>query len=730
MNVFEQQLRSRIRQGSRAAAENVREMIDAVMGKERIPQTDIPFSAEIISQTVRICEKLRVAVPDRIPECENISEQIDAVLQPSGAMKRKVRLDKSWWKTMDGPLLAWMKADGMPVALIPEQFGGYSYTDRKSGIKVRISCHNQDLFEEEAYCFYRPLPNTPLSGRDFIRFLLSGLQAADILIALLAALFSSLIGMTVPFATGYAFSSVIPLGDHTLLVSLGTLLFSSAISTWLINAARVSISSRISNRLDVLCENAVFARVLRFPVSFFGDKSTGGLARKVMTLNAVPAILTELLFGTVLTLIVSAVYIVQILTVAKPLAGPVFVIYFTEILLFMITVLQEGKVVQEQFGAEEENSGLVYALLSGIQKIRISGSEQRAFSKWIRTYSQRTRLMNRILFPATFRIPLMTAVHMFGALWIYAVAFRNNLSISQFAAFSGAFGLTMGGVAALAAAGTSFSAITPILKNGEAILRTVPETTEGKRGIKRLTGSIRLQNVSFRYSEDGPMILDHISLQITPEEYIAVVGKSGCGKSTLLKLLLGFEKPQEGSICYDDRNLDTLDMHSLRRNIGTVLQDGKLFAGDIFSNITITAPWMSMDDAWNAAEKAGIADDIRAMPMGMHTLITEGSGGISGGQKQRLLIARAICPRPGILMLDEATSALDNITQKTVTDSMDEMKCTRIVIAHRLSTIRHCDRILVLDHGKIAEDGTYEELLARNGLFSELVSRQMTESER
>ena len=299
--------------------------------------------------------------------------------------------------------------------------------------------------------------------------------------------------------------------------------------------------------------------------------------------------------------------------------------------------------------------------------------------------------------------------------------------MAKFAAFSGAFGMVMGGITQLGASGSSISMISPILRIGEPILAAEPERTEGKKQIKKLSGRIELSQVVFRYNEDGPAILNEVDLKIEPGEYVAIVGKSGCGKSTLFRLILGFEEPQQGAIYFDGSDITSFDRHSLRRSIGTVLQDGKLFAGNIFSNITITAPWMTMEDAWEAAEKAGMAEDIRRMPMGMHTVISEGSGGISGGQKQRLLIARAICPRPGILMFDEATSALDNLTQKVVTDSLNRMDCTRIVIAHRLSTIKECDRILVLDHGKIAEDGTYDELMAKNGLFTELARRQMIE---
>ena len=242
--------------------------------------------------------------------------------------------------------------------------------------------------------------------------------------------------------------------------------------------------------------------------------------------------------------------------------------------------------------------------------------------------------------------------------------------------------------------------------------------------MTRLSGGIELNNVCFRYSENTPYIINKLSLKIRPGEYVAIVGRTGCGKSTLMRLLLGFEKAEKGAVYYDGRNINRLDLSSLRRRIGTVMQNGGLFQGDIYSNIVITAPELTLDDAWDAAEKAGIADDIRAMPMGMHTLISEGQGGISGGQKQRIMIARAIAPKPRILMFDEATSALDNKTQKQVSDALDAMGCTRIVIAHRLSTIRHCDRILVLDQGQIVEDGTYDELIGKGRFFADLVSRQ------
>jgi len=216
-----------------------------------------------------------------------------------------------------------------------------------------------------------------------------------------------------------------------------------------------------------------------------------------------------------------------------------------------------------------------------------------------------------------------------------------------------------------------------------------------------------------------------LSLQVNAGEYVAIVGRTGCGKSTIVRLLLGFEKPEQGTVFFDQYDLNCVDPRSVRKNIGVVTQSGQLFQGDIYSNITIAAPDMTIDEAWEAAEIAGIADDIRKMPMGMHTIISEGAGGVSGGQKQRLMIARAVAPKPKILIFDEATSALDNKTQKQISDALDKMNCTRIVIAHRLSTIRRCDRILMLEEGRIIEEGTYEELIAKNGAFADMVSRQM-----
>lgn len=365
-----------------------------------------------------------------------------------------------------------------------------------------------------------------------------------------------------------------------------------------------------------------------------------------------------------------------------------------------------------------------YALVTGIQKIKLSGSEKRAFARWGNLFAQEANYAYNPPILLKANSVITQAISIASNIVIYYLAVSNGLDQSSYFAFNASYGMVMGAFSSMASIVLSFVQIKPILDMAEPILSEVPENAEEKQVLTKLNGNIEMNNVYFRYEDNMPYVVDGLSLKIKSGEYIAIVGKTGCGKSTLVRLLLGFEKPEKGAVYYDNKDLTRIDLRSLRRKIGTVTQNGTLFTGDIYSNIAISAPQLTLDEAWEAAEVAGIADDIRDMPMGMQTLIMEGSGGISGGQRQRLMIARAIAPKPSVLIFDEATSALDNKTQKQVAEALDRLKCTRIVIAHRLSTIQHCDRILVLEGGKIIEDGTYDELIANDGFFAELVERQ------
>jgi ABC-type bacteriocin/lantibiotic exporter with double-glycine peptidase domain len=392
--------------------------------------------------------------------------------------------------------------------------------------------------------------------------------------------------------------------------------------------------------------------------------------------------------------------------------------------LSVVTAFVQAKVSSKELKASAKEAGLKISIINGIQKIKLSGAQKRAFSKWADCYCKTAEYIYDPPMLIKINTVISSAITLIGTIVIYYTAVRSGISVADYYSFNVSFGLLSGAFVSLSEVVIIIAEIYPVFEMVEPILKAVPEVSDGKKVIQNVSGAIELNNVTFKYSDNMPPVLDGLSLKIRPGQYVAIVGRTGCGKSTLMRILLGLETPDKGAIYYDRQDISKIDLKSLRRKIGVVMQNGKLFSGDIYSNIVISAPQLTVDDAWEAAEIAGIADDIRKMPMGMNTIISESGREISGGQRQRIMIARAIAPKPRILMFDEATSALDNITQKKVSQALDSLKCTRIVIAHRLSTIMQCDRILVLDNGKIIEDGSYDELIAQKGFFAELIERQ------
>lgn len=465
-------------------------------------------------------------------------------------------------------------------------------------------------------------------------------------------------------------------------------------------------------------------RVLSLPADFFKKYSSGELSNRVQYLQILCNQIVSIVMTTGLASAFSLVYIVQIAGFAPALVVPSLVVVLATFLISVIAILMQIRISREQMELASKEQGMSYALISGIQKIRLSGAEKRIFANWGNLYAKESNLLyNPPLFLKINSVITM-AITMIGTIVMYYLAVRSHVSVSEYYAFNTAYGMVSGAFTTLAGVTLSVAQIKPILEMVKPILDAEPEIAQDKEVVTRLSGGIELNNVTFRYDENMPPVLDNLSLKIRSGQYVAIVGSTGCGKSTLMRIMLGFEKPQKGAVYYDGKDLNRIDLKSLRRKIGVVMQNGRLFNGDIYSNIVISAPELTIDDAWEAADLAGMKEDIENMPMGMYTILSEGMGGISGGQRQRLMIARAIAPKPKILMFDEATSALDNVTQKKVSESLDKLKCTRIVIAHRLSTIRQCDRIVVLDKGHIIEDGNYDELIAQNGFFAELVARQ------
>ena len=576
----------------------------------------------------------------------------------------------------------------------------------------------------EAYCFYRPLPLRKIKLRDLIQYMLSTLSSWDIAAFVMSAIAITLVGMILPKLNHILMGEVVTYGSYQLLGAvIGFMLFAT-VGNFLLMIIRQLLLSRIRVKLSVNVQAAAMMRVLSLPPDFFKKYNSGELSQYLGYMNSLCTTLVDSIFSTAITGVFSLVYLTQIFSYARSLVIPSLVVTVLTLAIGIAANAAQADINKEQMDLAAKERGLTYALINGIEKIRLSGAENRVFAKWIELYVRDADLKFNPPVIVKMQRVFSAAVTLVGTIVMYYIAVRSGVSVADYYAFNAAYGYISGALAAITSVAMTAATIMPSLELIRPLLDAEPEKHTGRESVASITGNIELSHVTFRYEKEGRKILDDLSLRIPARQYVAIVGKTGCGKSTLLRLLLGFEKPETGAIFYDRKDIQTLDLGSLRKCIGTVLQEGDLFGGSIFENITISAPNLTLEQAWEAAEIAGIADDIRAMPMGMGTMLQEGSGSISGGQKQRIMIARAVAPKPRLLLLDEATSALDNITQKQVSEALDRMKCTRVVIAHRLSTIRHCDRILVMDSGKIVEDGTYEQLIELGGVFAELVERQ------
>ena len=724
MSWFEEQLKYREESDNFAVADAVDSIAGAVMGKHlRDALSDREIAGSAIEEILKFyhCKYKPSELPSNIKTAE---EQIDYRMRPFGIKSRKVELDKGWYHHAVGAMIGTLKEDGSAVALVPGKLTGYRFRDAKTGKWVKLNRKTEKLLDDEALCFYKPLPMKALTVKDLLIFMFEQLSVSDIVLMLLMMGGSAALGLLSPMFTKWLFSDVLESGRGDVLLALAAFMICYSICRLCFSAFQSLINSRIGIKQNIAVQAAVMNRIMSLPPTFFKKYASGELSSRSSYVQSLCSTLFNTVGMTGLSSLFSFIYIGQIFTFAPSLVIPSIVVTLATIALSLITTYTQMRISREKMELSSKTSGLTYSTITGIQKVKLAGAEKRMFARWAKYYAREAQLEYNP--PAFLKLSgmLTLAVSLVGTLVLYAIAVKNNVSVSDYYAFNSAYGMVASAFTAISGIAITVANIRPTLEMAKPIMEAEPEMQDGKEIITKLSGSIELNHVTFRYDDSMPNVIDDLSLKVKPGEYLAIVGATGCGKSTLMRLLLGFEKPQKGSIFYDRKDISHVDLESLRKKIGSVMQDGKLFLGDIYSNIVISAPQLTLDDAWKAAEIASIAEDIRKLPMGMNTLISEGQGGISGGQKQRLMIARAVAPGPKVLMFDEATSALDNLTQKHVSDAIDSLKCTRIVIAHRLSTIRHADRIIFLKDGKIVEDGTYDELIAAEGFFAELVERQ------
>ncbi len=681
--------------------------------------TDTKYKNDNVDITMlemqRICGffGINIIFPDGM-DSENIMQ---FTMSETGMMRRKVVLTGKWWKNASTPLIC--IKDGNPYALIPY---AQNYIYYEKDVALKVTSKNASDFENNCYCFYKPMKNQSLSLKDFIMFVCGAFDISDIIWLTAVSLAAVLTSMIMPGINQFIFNSLIPSGTSKEIFGISVLIIGTVFIQSLCFLARLMWVMRIGNKTEILAQNAVWARLFLLPADFFKNYSAGEISERADSIEAVCSVLNGQIIPVLFGMLFSFLYLFQIISIASSMLFPSVVIILIMLFINIMTAIFEIKQKNYNTDLESKLSGIVFQLLNGITKIKAIGAETRAFGKWAEIYAKIKIMPSKILL---FSNAMSSAVNFGGTIILYYLAYNSKMSVSDYIAFNTSFSLLLIAI-------ISFSDVTPQIALLKAsinmlmpIIKEIPENSGYKKHVLSLGGDIEINRIKFRYSDETPYILDEFELHIKKGEYIGIVGSSGCGKSTLVRILLGFEKPQSGSVYYDSLDLSGLDIRSVRQRIGVVLQNGKLFSGDIYSNIVVCAPYLSVDEAWEAAEKAGFADDIRNMPMGMFTMISEGGGGLSGGQQQRLLIARALAPSPDIIIFDEATSALDNITQSIVVDTLEKMECTRLVIAHRLSTIKNCSKIIYIDKGKIIESGTYKELMKLGGKFAETARRQI-----
>ncbi|MEH1944496.1 MAG: NHLP bacteriocin export ABC transporter permease/ATPase subunit [Nostoc sp.] len=692
------------------------------------PQQEAVFSQEAPPLLVAfgaVGRSLGIEIRPPAEDLNSIKDPVGAIAQASQIRIRRITLADGWWHQDQGAMLAYTQLE-RPVALLPTDNRDYTIFDPVARTRTPVNESIAKTLSPLAYVLYRPLPQIALNAIDLLRFGVKGYEK-DIASILVVGLLGTILGMVAPQATAILINHAIPDSDRALLWQIGLVMFAVAFGQLAFQIAQSIITLRVESATDSILQPAIWDRLLRLSPSFFRQYTSGDLVNRVMAVREIHQKLSGATQRTLLSgifalfnLVLMFIYSWQLALVGVGLA--IFAAVVTTIASFLL--VKKSKKEQELNGTIQ---GLTVQLINGVAKLRVTMAEERAFAAWAKKYSQQIRLkaswqeIKDGISIFNEALPLVSSILLFGFAMLFM---QTRLTLGTFVAFNYALAIFIKGVIDLSNTLSEIWGIVPIWERAKPIWRSQPEYDSTKVNPGQLSGRIALNRVSFRYSENGSLILNDVSLHAEPGEFVAIVGSSGSGKSTILRLLLGFETPLTGSIYYDGKDLAEMELQAVRRQLGVVLQNGKIGTASIFDNITAGA-LVSLEEAWSAAQMAGFADDIKQMPMGMHTIVAEGGSNLSGGQRQRLLIARSLVSKPKIILMDEATSALDNRTQAIVTESLAKLNATRVVIAHRLSTIRNADRIYVIDGGHVVQVGNFSELIAQAGLFAKLVAQQL-----
>ena len=704
----------------------LRELASILNPTTDIPQGDTPLLIAVGA----VGKALGITICP--PAKSENSQTLATIARASGFRTRRVTLSSNWWQRDCGALLGFTKEENLPVALLPVNATQYELLDPIGLTRTPVNRNTTSKLVSHAYTFYRPLPDKEINIFELLKFAFRG-RSADIIKICWVGVSATVLGMLTPQITGLLIDYAIPDANRQLLIQMGLGLLAATFGVTIFQLAQSFAILRIQTQVSLDAQAAVWDRLLKLKPAFFRQYSTGDLHSRVFAITQI----RERLNGGILRIIFTSLFSLLNLGLLIFYSFPLALVPLSVALIAIIITTVSGIFIRRKMRPLQQLSGDIFGLtvqlIGGVSKLRVAAAESKAFTCWAKKYTQQvqlmlnTQLVEDVLTTFNTILPAASSMLLYGL----AVYFTQQsttemrLSTGTFLAFNTAFAIFITSATRLSNTLIAILEITILWERAQPILKTQPEVNSHKYHPGTLSGQLKLNRVCFRYRQDSPFILDNITLEVKAGAFIAIVGPSGSGKSTIIRLLLGFETPESGTISYDGKDLSGLALAAVRQQLGVVLQNGRIMSGSIWENIAGGAI-VTIDEAWSALDMAGLADDIRAMPMGIHTMISEGGGNLSGGQRQRLFIARALVHKPQILLFDEATSALDNPTQAIVTHSLEQLGLTRVVIAHRLSTIRHADRIYVMQGGKILQQGSFEELSVVEGLFADLMARQMT----
>ncbi len=676
---------------------------------------------------------IKIRPPATSEDLSRVQDPVEAIARASRIRVRRVQMRDNWWQKDCGAMLAFTLADKLPVALLPVSDTRYKLYVPGQQTPIPVDAHIAAALAKTAYAFYRPLPDKKLKTFDLLQFALQG-HYKELILVFVMGITISLLGMLTPQATAILIDKAIPDANRGLLSQIAVALVAAAFGGTLFQLALGFATIRLETFADSSTQAAVWDRLLNLKASFFRPFSVGDLDSRVTAISQIRHKLGNTVLKTIFSSLFSLLNLGLLFYYNVSLALIACVVALVNIAVTIISGVFIVRKVRPLLELQGQIFGVMVQLINGVAKIRVAKAEARAFAYWGKQYTHQLKLMlstqgiedslaviNQVL-------PAITTAALFWFATSLIVQSQTpgggGLSTGTFLAFNVAFGTFINGATSLSSVVVEVLQVLPLWQRAQPILEAEPEISSAQADPGRLSGKLVVDRVTFRYRDDGPLTLDNVNISAEPGEFIAIVGPSGSGKSSLLRLLLGFEFPKSGTIYYDGQDLASLDVHAVRRQLGVVLQNSRLMSASIFENIASGA-LVTMDEAWEAVQMAGLADDIAAMPMQMHTIVSEGGSNLSGGQRQRLLIARALVLKPRILLFDEATSALDNRTQAIVSESLQKLKVTRVVIAHRLSTIQNADRIYVLAGGKVMQQGSFAELANQPGLFAKLMLQQL-----